>query len=86
MVASGPMISLSHAVWILSLPPSRADASREVMPSRGVPCVTFLPERRDLGAKLPSSVPAARCCAHSPSAPPLRARPAGSPSPRPGLF
>lgn len=81
------MISRSHAVGILRLPPFRADPSREVMPSRSDPCVTFLPERRDLGAKLPSSVPAARRQRPQPvRSTKLRARPAGSPGLRPGLL
>lgn len=81
------MIFRSHAAGILSLLPSRADASRKVTPSRGVPCVTFLLERRDLGAKLPSSVPAARWQRAQPvHSTKLRALPAGSPSRRPGLL
>lgn len=59
---------------------SGADASWEVMRSRGVPCVTFLRERRDLGGKLPSSAPAARWQRTQPVRPiELRARPAGRP-------
>lgn len=57
---------------------SGADASTEVMRSRGVPCVTFLPERRDLGGKLSSSASSTRWQRPQPVRPTeLRARPAG---------
>lgn len=87
MVASGPNVFPSHAVLILSLPPSWVDASRVVVPGHGISCVTFLSERRDLGGKPPSSAPAARWQRPQPiRSTELRARPAGSPSPLPGLF
>lgn len=87
MVASGPNVFPSHAVLILSLPPSWADASRVAVRGHGISCVTFLPERRDLGGKPQSSAPAARWQRPQPiRSTELRARPAGSPSPLPGLF